>query len=80
VELADELFAKQLICLRLAVILCHARRMPEHGPLRLSFKPGAFKLVIPDTWARRFPQSAWLLGEEVLAWQKSAWKFSTDIR
>jgi exopolyphosphatase / guanosine-5'-triphosphate,3'-diphosphate pyrophosphatase len=79
-DLADELFAKQLICLRLAVILCHARRMPEHEPLRLSFKPGAFKLVVPDAWARRFPQSAWLLGEEVLAWQKSAWKFSTDIR
>ena len=28
--LQDELFAKQLLCLRLAVILCHARRMPEH--------------------------------------------------
>ena len=80
VELADELFAKQLICLRLAVILCHARRMPEHEVLRLSHKPGAFKLVSADGWARRFPQSAWLLGEEVLAWQKSVWKFSAELR
>jgi exopolyphosphatase / guanosine-5'-triphosphate,3'-diphosphate pyrophosphatase len=78
--LADELFAKQLICLRLAVILCHARRLPEHEPLRLNHKPGSFKLATPDGWARRFPQSAWLLGEEVLAWQKSVWKFSADIR
>ena len=79
-ELANELFAKQLVCLRLAVILCHARRLPEHESLRLSHKPGAFKLVAPEGWAKRFPQSAWLLGEEVLAWQKSAWKFSADIR
>jgi exopolyphosphatase/guanosine-5'-triphosphate,3'-diphosphate pyrophosphatase len=77
--LNDELFSKQLLCLRLAVILCHARRMPDHEALRLSFKPGAFKLVAPDGWAKRFPQSAWLLGEEVMAWQKSAWKLSADI-
>ena len=79
-ELADELFAKQLLCLRLAVILCHARRAPEHEPLKLSYKPGLFRLVTPEGWARRFPQSAWLLGEELLAWQKSGWKFQADIR
>jgi exopolyphosphatase/guanosine-5'-triphosphate,3'-diphosphate pyrophosphatase len=78
--LQDELFAKQLICLRLAVLLCHARQMPEHQDMKLTFKPGAFRLVTPAGWARRFPQSAWLLGEEVLAWQKSTWKFSADIR
>ncbi|MFP8778258.1 exopolyphosphatase [Hydrogenophaga sp. RWCD_12] len=80
VELADELFAKQLLCLRLAVILCHARRAPEHEPLKLSYKTGAFRLVTPEGWSRKFPQSAWLLGEELLAWQKSAWKFQADIR
>ena len=78
--LGDELFAKQLMCLRLAVLLCHARQMPEHVSLRLSYKSGAFKLVSNPGWARRYPQSAWLLGEEVLAWQKSDWKFSADIR
>ena len=78
--LQDELFAKQLLCLRLAVILCHARRMPEHETLKLGYKPGAFRLVTPEGWARRFPQSAWLLGEELLAWQKTNWKFSADIR
>jgi exopolyphosphatase/guanosine-5'-triphosphate,3'-diphosphate pyrophosphatase len=78
--LDDELFAKQLVCLRLAVLLCHARRMPEHESVKLSFKPGAFKLSTPAGWAKRYPQSAWLLGEEVLAWQKTAWKFTADVR
>ncbi|TNF60923.1 MAG: exopolyphosphatase [Burkholderiales bacterium] len=78
--LGDELFAKQLICLRLAVILCHARRMPEHESMKLGYRSGAFKLSTTPGWARRYPQSAWLLGEEVLAWQKTDWKFSIDIR
>ena len=54
--------------------------MPEHESLRLSYKSGAFKLVSNPGWARRYPQSAWLLGEEVLACQKSDWKFNADIR
>jgi exopolyphosphatase/guanosine-5'-triphosphate,3'-diphosphate pyrophosphatase len=79
-ELTDELFAKQLMSLRLAVLLCHARQMPEHESVKLTFKPGAFKLVTNPGWAKRYPQSAWLLGEEVLAWQKTAWKFTADLR
>lgn len=78
--LQDELFAKQLLCLRLAVMLCHARQMPEHSAVRLSYKAGAFRLTTQPGWARRYPQSAWLLSEEVLAWQKTAWKFTADIR
>lgn len=78
--LGDELFAKQLMCLRLAVLLCHARRAPEHASLQLSYRSGAFRLVSADGWASRFPQSAWLLSEEVLAWQKTAWKFSAELR
>lgn len=78
--LQEELFAKQLLCLRLAVIMCHARQMPEHSAVRLSYKAGAFRLTTQPGWARRYPQSAWLLSEEVLAWQKTVWKFSADIR
>ncbi|MCY1384788.1 hypothetical protein D9M69_730860 [compost metagenome] len=76
----DELFAKQLMALRLAVLLCHARQMPEYESIKLSYKPRAFKLSTNPGWAKRYPQSAWLLGEEVVAWQKSAWKFTADIR
>jgi exopolyphosphatase/guanosine-5'-triphosphate,3'-diphosphate pyrophosphatase len=79
-SLTDELFAKQLMCLRLAVLLCHARRMPEHESIKLSYKLGAFRLVTQPGWAKRFPQSAWLLDQELLAWQKTTWKFSADIR
>ena len=76
--LQDELFAKQLMCLRLAVLLCHARKMPEHTGLQLAYQSGTFKLNTPSGWARRFPQSAWLLGEETVVWQKTGWKFLAD--
>jgi len=78
-SLGDELFAKQLLSLRLAVLLCHARQMPEYPSVQLSYRAGAFRVVTAAGWARRFPQSAWLLGEEVQAWQKTAWRLSADI-
>lgn len=78
-SLEDERFARQLICLRLAVLLCHARQMPEYGALKLVHKSGSFRLTTPTDWAKRYPQSAWLLGEEALAWQKTSWKFSVEL-
>jgi exopolyphosphatase/guanosine-5'-triphosphate,3'-diphosphate pyrophosphatase len=79
-SLNDELFAKQLVSLRLAVLLCHARQLPEHQSVKLSFKGNGFKVTTNPGWGRRYPQSAWLLEEEVQAWQKTAWKFTADIR
>jgi exopolyphosphatase / guanosine-5'-triphosphate,3'-diphosphate pyrophosphatase len=79
-SLQEELFAKQLVSLRLAVLLCHARQLPEHQSIKVSFKGNGFKVSTNPGWARRYPQSAWLLGEEVQAWQKTAWKFTADIR
>lgn len=79
-ELADELFAKQLICLRLAVLLCHARKDPDVGALRMNYKARTFKLTTVPGWSRQYPQSAWLLEEEALAWQKTDWKFVVDLR
>jgi exopolyphosphatase / guanosine-5'-triphosphate,3'-diphosphate pyrophosphatase len=78
VDFDDESFIKQLLSLRLAVILCHARRDPEYKLLRLSLqaKPArTFELHLPQEWAKRFPQSAHLLTEEVTAWQKTSWTF-----
>jgi exopolyphosphatase / guanosine-5'-triphosphate,3'-diphosphate pyrophosphatase len=77
--LQDELFAKQLLCLRLAVLLCHARKHPEYSGLQLRYQAGVFKLNAPSGWARRYPQSAWLLSEEALVWQKTGWKFLPDV-
>lgn len=78
--LDDELFAKQLLSLRLAVLLCHARKDPEVNALRLNYKSRAFRLTTVPGWAKAFPQSAWLLEEEVGVWQKSPWKLTVDMR
>jgi exopolyphosphatase / guanosine-5'-triphosphate,3'-diphosphate pyrophosphatase len=79
-ELADELFAKQLICLRLSVLLCHARKDPDVNALRLSYKNRIFRLTTVPGWAKQFPQSAWLLEEEAAAWAKTEWKLVVDMR
>jgi exopolyphosphatase/guanosine-5'-triphosphate,3'-diphosphate pyrophosphatase len=78
--LREELFAKQLLCLRLAVLLCHTRRAPAHEEVHLRYEPGVFHLCTEPGWAKRYPQSAWLLGEEVVAWRKTPWKLEADIR
>jgi len=78
--LADETFAAQLLALRLAVILCHARREPEADALALEAAGArAFGLRCSASWAERHPQSAHLLREEVLAWQKSSWRLDLDV-
>ena len=70
-ELGEALFVHELLCLRLAVILCHARRDPDLSGLRLQPGPGPFRLAMRADWARAYPQSAHLLREEVAAWQKT---------
>ena len=75
-DFEDRMFIPQLVCLRLAVILCHARRDPDLKGLQLecAAEPGRlFVLNCRPGWAETFPQSAWLLQEEVIAWQKTPW-------
>ena len=75
--LGDELLVKQLVCLRLAVLLCHARRDPAHQAIGLQFnKNRQIKLVADVGWAQNHPQSAWLIQEEALAWQRVGWKMT----
>jgi exopolyphosphatase/guanosine-5'-triphosphate,3'-diphosphate pyrophosphatase len=78
VDFGDEPFVHQLMCLRLAVILCHARRDPDMNGLQLSGSGRRIALKVPAAWARTYPQSAYLLREEVTAWQKTPWTFSID--
>lgn len=73
-DLSDASFALQLICLRLAVALCHARRAPDITEMQLLMEPGTFTLKIPSRWPQAFPQSAHLLQEEMVAWQKTPWE------
>ena len=74
---------RQLLALRLAVILCHARQDPEHARLALvaDAEPArGFTLVCPKGWDSAWPQSAHLLREEVAAWQKTPWSLSIQQR
>ncbi len=69
----------QLLCLRLAVILCHARRDPDmEGVTLLPLESGATRMQLRcrEGWALAYPQSAHLLREEVLAWDKTPWKLA----
>ncbi|MFD0668581.1 Ppx/GppA phosphatase family protein [Ramlibacter sp. MAHUQ-53] len=72
----DEVLVHQLLCLRLAVILCHARREPNLEGLQLERAGQAMSLRLPPGWAASYPQSAHLLREEMQSWQKASWRFS----
>ena len=78
-SLEDPLFALQLLCLRLAVALCHARCNPEIQALKLHKHAGEFHLSALEGWANRYPQSAHLLREEVLAWHRTPWALVLDL-
>ena len=72
----DAILVQQLLALRLAIILCHARREPDIAELELAPDPlqsRSFRMTCRAGWSEAYPQSAHLLREEVLAWQKTPW-------
>jgi exopolyphosphatase/guanosine-5'-triphosphate,3'-diphosphate pyrophosphatase len=76
VDFEDTVFVRLLLSLRLAVILCHARRDPDLKGLQLASPTGSgreFSLTCRPGWYVSFPQSAHLLREETMAWQKTPW-------
>jgi len=76
IDFEDVFFIYQLLSLRLAVILCHARREPQFEGMHLrvsSQVPRCFELRLEPLWSQRFPQSSHLLQQEVLSWQKTTW-------
>ncbi|MBX3587691.1 MAG: exopolyphosphatase [Ramlibacter sp.] len=74
-DFEDEVFVHQLLALRLAVLLCHARREPDLKGMQLQSDRAArrVRLACRSDWTTAFPQSAHLLREEVVAWQKMPW-------
>ncbi len=74
-DFEDPIFVRQLLCLRLAVILSHARREPDFKAMHIESTEGDhnFVLTCRNGWAHAYPQSAHLLREEVVAWQKTPW-------
>jgi len=74
IDFEDTEFTQQLMSLRIAVALCHARRDPDLSGLMLGRQAtgsGGYVLDFKTTWAQAFPQSAHLLREEVVAWEKT---------
>ena len=77
IDFEDAFFIYQLLSLRLAVILCHARREPEFVGMHLTLSgqvPRRFELKLAPLWSHRLPQSSHLLQQEVLSWQKTSWE------
>ncbi|MFG6455483.1 exopolyphosphatase [Roseateles sp. BYS96W] len=70
-QLADAQLLEQLVALRLAVILCHARSVPA-GSLRLERDGKQLALHCPRSWTDGQARTHYLLKEEAEAWARSA--------
>jgi exopolyphosphatase/guanosine-5'-triphosphate,3'-diphosphate pyrophosphatase len=70
-ELRDERFAWQVLCLRLAVLMCHARQKPDLDGLSLHRRGRVASLGHDEAWAEHHPRTAFLLAEERLAWDRA---------
>jgi exopolyphosphatase / guanosine-5'-triphosphate,3'-diphosphate pyrophosphatase len=77
--LGDLDFVSQLMALRLAVLVCHARRAPDTLNLLIHRISGGFELDVRSQWQLTYPQSMHLLQEEVLAWQKAGVALKINI-
>jgi exopolyphosphatase / guanosine-5'-triphosphate,3'-diphosphate pyrophosphatase len=69
----DAAFVLQLLSLRLAAILAHARRTPAKKCLRIQREAERMAIHAEPAWAREHPQSIYLLHEEADAWRKTGW-------
>ena len=70
-QLADRAFALQVLCLRLAIIHCHARQPVAPSAVTLTFKDSQAVLKVPGDWADTHPRTLYLLNEEQAVWEKS---------
>jgi exopolyphosphatase/guanosine-5'-triphosphate,3'-diphosphate pyrophosphatase len=77
--LAQTLLRDQIIALRVALVLCHARRDPEPARLRLQQAASGYRLAIDPAWATTHPQSMYLLHEEAAAWSRTRWSVNVVI-
>ena len=76
--MTDVEIVHQVLTLRLAVILCHARRDPDLTGMTLKrseSNANIIRLSCRPEWSQAYPQSAHLLREEMQAWEKLPNKF-----
>jgi exopolyphosphatase/guanosine-5'-triphosphate,3'-diphosphate pyrophosphatase len=69
--LAGVHFAWQVLCLRLAVIKCHARGAVDPGALKLRGRGREAQLQFGDDWAATHPRTLFLLRQEAETWARS---------
>ncbi|MCE9658489.1 MAG: Ppx/GppA family phosphatase [Burkholderiales bacterium] len=70
-RLQETAFALHLLCLRLAVIVCHARGDVDPGEITLAGGSRQPMLMPAPGWAETHPRALHLLREEVEAWSKT---------
>jgi exopolyphosphatase / guanosine-5'-triphosphate,3'-diphosphate pyrophosphatase len=70
-NLSTENFALQLLCLRLGVIKCHARRLITPHAIRLKRRGLQVELSSVPGWAADNPRTKHLLTEEAVLWERS---------
>jgi exopolyphosphatase/guanosine-5'-triphosphate,3'-diphosphate pyrophosphatase len=68
--LDDAEFRDQLLCLRLAVLVCHARQAPSLEGLVLARRGSGYRIEVGAGWAAHHPRSMVLLGEEAAHWKR----------
>jgi exopolyphosphatase/guanosine-5'-triphosphate,3'-diphosphate pyrophosphatase len=68
--LDDAELADPMLCLRLAVLLCHARRAPPLQGLQLARRGGGYRFEVAGDWAAHHPRSVVLLEEESAHWRR----------
>ncbi len=64
-------FVWQVLCLRLAIVLCHSRVEVDRKAIQLTHSGRSVKLEIDARWARANPRTLFLLDEEAQAWAMS---------
>ena len=64
-------FALDLLCLRLAVIVCHARDDVEPDALTLRLDAGQPIVVLAPAWSESHPRALHLLRAEIEAWART---------
>ena len=69
-SLVQETFAWQVLCLRLALIKCHARSDVRHDTLTLVRSGTQALLEFAPGWPAMHPRTLFLLQEEVQAWAR----------
>jgi len=76
---ADGALRDLTLVLRIAIVLCHARRDPDAGQLRLARTADGWLLVIDTPWADAHPQSMYLLREEEKTWSRTPWPLELRV-